>query len=112
MHTEAVYVLELILLVTDISLLSRIEHQVADGSYQGVDTHGQVGQQEVGPGSGGVALGLQGGVVDDQAADKAQEEGQQETNQLVVIHEECPPFSKDYLYCNILFIFVKCFLAE
>ena len=39
------------------------------------------------PGSGGVAFGLQRGVVDDQAADKAQEEGQQEANQLVVIHE-------------------------
>ena len=77
---------ELVLLVADISFLGGIEGQVADGSNQGVDTEGQVGQNEVCPGSGGVALGLEGSVVDDEATNEAQEEGQQETNQVLITH--------------------------
>ena len=40
-------------------------------------------------------------MVDDQAADPTQEEGQQETNQLVVIQKESPPFSSSILIVTV-----------
>ena len=91
-HQSVFYVSKLVLLVADISFLSGIESQVADGSNQGVDTASDVTQNQVCPSSGGMACGLQGGMVDDQATDPAQEEGQQEANQIVVIHSASPPF--------------------
>ena len=101
--------LKLVLLVADVSFLSGIESQVADGSDQGVDTAGDVTQNQVCPSSGGVACGLQGGVVDDQATDPAQEEGQQEANQIVVIHNASPPFSIYEQIVTFLSFFVKRF---
>ena len=83
---------QLVLLVTDISFLGRIKEQVADSGNQTVNTKGNVGKEEIRQGSGGVALGLKVGVVDDDTADPAQEEGQQKTNQIVVIvfHDKIP----------------------
>ena len=78
------YYERLILLVADVLLLSGIKGQVADGSNQAVDTEGDHGQEDVSAGSTGEAFGLQGGVVDDQAADPTQEKGQQETDEIVV----------------------------
>ena len=80
------FVSKLVLLVADVACLCRIKAQVADGSYQGVNAKGQVCQEEVSSGSAGVAFGLQRSVVDDEAADETQEEGQQKTNQIVVGH--------------------------
>ena len=40
-------------------------------------------------------------MVNDQAADPTQEEGQQEANQIVVIHDECPPFSNAILIVTV-----------
>ena len=78
----------LTLAIADVLFLVGIEGQVADGSNQGINAHGQEGQPEIGAGSAGVAFGLEGSVVDDDASDKAQEEGQQEANHIVVIHDE------------------------
>ncbi|MBP3396412.1 MAG: hypothetical protein J6L87_04475 [Clostridia bacterium] len=72
--------------VADVLFLAGIEEQVADGGNQGVDTAGDIAKEQVSLGSAGVALRLQGGVVDDQAADLTQEKGQQETDEIVVIH--------------------------
>ena len=107
-HQSVFYVSKLVLLVADVSFLSGIENQVADGSNQGVDTAGDVTQNQVCPSSGGVACGLQGGMVDDQAADPAQEEGQQEANQIVVIHNASPPFSNYEQIVTFLSFVVKC----
>ena len=85
-HQSVFYVSKLVLLVADISFLSGIESQVADGSNQGVDTASDVTQNQVCPSSGGMACGLQGGMVDDQATDPAQEKGQQEANQIVTFY--------------------------
>ena len=76
----------LVLLVADVLFLSRIEEQVADRSDQTVNSPSNSGEENVAAGSGGVAFGLEGRVVDDQAADPTQEEGQQEANEIVVIH--------------------------
>ena len=67
---------ELVLCVADVLFLGRIEGQIADSSNQAVDTEGNYGQEEVSSSSAGVALGLQGRMVDDQATDPAQEESQ------------------------------------
>ena len=84
------FVSKLVLLVADVACLCRIKAQVADGSYQGVNAKGQVCQEEIRAGSAGETLGFQGSVVDNDATDKTEEEGQQETCQVVVGH------------CNIL----------
>ena len=81
---------KLVLLVTDVLCLCGVEHEVADGSNQRVNTEGQVCEDEVCPGSGGPAFRLQGSVVDDNAADPAQEEGQQKTNEVLVVHDNAP----------------------
>ena len=75
------------LLVADILVLSGVEEQVADGSNQRVNTEGYVGEQEISPGSGGKAFGLQGRVVDDDTTDKAEEKGQKKTNDVLIIHK-------------------------
>ena len=73
-----------VLLVTDISGLRGIEEEVADGGNQTVDAEGDCGQQDVSTGSAGETLGLQGSVVDDQAADPTQEEGEQKTSKVLI----------------------------
>ena len=65
----------------------RVEEQVADGSHQTVNAKGDHGQENVGKSSGGVAFGLERGVIDDQTADPAEEEGQNKAYDVVVIHE-------------------------
>ena len=96
-----VYFIRLTLYVTDVAGLRGIEGQVADGSNQRINVEGDVTQDEVQPGSGHPTLGLQRSAVDDDAADPTQEEGQQETYQFVVIHEQCPPFSKDTIIVTV-----------
>ena len=81
-----VFVEKLVLLVANVGCLVGIEGQVADGSNQAIDAEGHHGQEEVCCGSAGVALGLQRSMIDDQATNPAQEESQQKTNQIVVIH--------------------------
>ena len=73
-------------LVADVLILGGVKEQVADRSNQRINAKGQVSQDEVHPGAAGVTFRLQVGVVDDDATDKAQEEGQQEANDILVIH--------------------------
>ena len=80
------YVYKLVLLVANVLFLIGIESQVADRSHQTVDTTGNHGQEDVGTSSAGKAFGLQGGMIDNQATDPAQEKSQQKTNQIIVIH--------------------------
>ena len=75
----------LVLLVTDTLFLCGIEEQVADSGNQRINTKGKVCEEEVCQSSGGVALGLKAAVVNDDTADPAQEEGQQKTDQIVVL---------------------------
>ena len=75
-----------VLFVTDVLSLCRIKDQIANGCNQTVNTKGDRGQEDVRQSSGRIALGLQAGVVDDQASDPTEEEGKQETNEIVVIH--------------------------
>jgi hypothetical protein len=79
-----------ILSVADILVLSGIKGQVADGSNQRINTHGQIGKNEVSPRSGGEAFGLEGRVVDDDTTDKAEEKCQQKANNVLVIHSDSP----------------------
>ena len=79
-----------VLLVADIFFLGGIKHQVADGSYQRINADGKVGENEICPRSGGESFGLKGRVVNDNAADKAQEEGQQKANKVFVVHSRSP----------------------
>ena len=72
--------------VTDVLFLGRIKEKVADRSNEGVDTEGDGAENEVSPRSGGVAFGLEGGVVDDNAANPTEEEGKKETDELVVVN--------------------------
>ena len=73
----AFYDCKSVLLVTDVLFLGGIEEEVADGSNEGVNTKSDVSEKEIRPRSGGKAFGLQLGVVDDDASDKAEEEGKQ-----------------------------------
>lgn len=84
-----------ILSVADILVLGGIKGQVADGSNQRINTHRQIGEDEVSPRSGGKAFGLEGGVVDDDATDEAEEKGQQKANEFVVIHSKSPCICND-----------------
>ena len=73
-----------ILLIADILFLSGVKGQIADRSNQAVDAEGDRGQEEVSAGSAGETLRFQGRVIDDQAADPTQEEGQQKTNEILI----------------------------
>ena len=86
----AFYDCKSVLLVTDVLILSGIEEEVADGSNEGVNTKSDVSEKEIRPRSGGKAFGLQLGVVDDDAADPTKEEGQQETDDVLGIHDKSP----------------------
>ena len=77
---------QLVLLVTDVLILSGIEEEVADRSNEGVNTHSDVGKKEICPGSRGEAFGLELGVVDDDASDETEEEGQQKADDVFVVH--------------------------
>ena len=77
---------ELVLLIADVLFLGRIKGEVADGGNQAVNAPSDQSQPEVSTGSAGVALGLQGAVINDHTADPAQEKGQQEANKIVIIH--------------------------
>jgi hypothetical protein len=85
--------IRLVLLVADVLFLGGIEGQVADGSNENVNTAGDVTQNDVCTGSGGVSLGLEAGVIDDKAAEPTQEEGQQKANESVVIFHFVSPFN-------------------
>ena len=76
--------------VADVSCLVRIKGQIADRSNQRIDTTSDVAQEQVSQGPGAIALRLQGGEVDDQAADPAEEESQQKTNELLIVHIVVP----------------------
>ena len=83
----------LVLLVTDVLSLSGIKEQVANRSYQRIDTKGQVRKEEIQTGSGGISCGLQRSVVDDDATDPTQEKSQKETDEIVVVfHCHGSPF--------------------
>ena len=92
----AFYDCKSVLLVTDVLILSGIEEEVADGSNEGVNTKSDVSEKEIRPRSGGKAFGLQLGVVDDDASDKAEEEGKDEANYVFGVHSESPLFI-DYI---------------
>ena len=77
---------QLVLLVADVLVLSGIEEEVADRSNEGVNTHSDVGKKEICPRSRGEALGLELGVVDDDASDETEEEGQQKADDVLVVH--------------------------
>ena len=77
-------------LPADVLFLGGIEGQVADSGNQAINTQGHYGQPEICTGSAGVALGLKLSVVDDNAANPTQEEGQQKTNEILVIHDKVP----------------------
>jgi hypothetical protein len=94
------------LLVTDVLILSGIEEEVADGSNEGVNTKSEVCKKEVCPRSGGEAFGLELGVVDDDASDKAEEEGKDEANYVFVVHSESP-FFIDYIVGTALRACIK-----
>jgi hypothetical protein len=81
-----------ILLVADVLGLGGIKEQVADGGNQTVDTKGNNGEQNVATGSGGVALGLQGRMVDNKAADPTQKEGQKKADEIVVVIHDADSF--------------------
>ena len=74
-ETRLVFYAKLVLFVADVAFLIGIKDQVADRSDQTVDTKGDHGEEDVRAGSAGVALGLQGSVIDDQTTDPAQEKG-------------------------------------
>ena len=69
-----------VLLVTDISGLSRIKGKIANSSNQGVNTAGYVTEQKIRQGSRGVALRLQRGVIDNKASKPTEEECKKETS--------------------------------
>ena len=79
-----------VLLVTDVLFLGGIEEEVADGCNEGVNTHGEVSKKEICPRSRGEAFGLELGVVDDDASDEAEEEGQDKANYVLVVHGKSP----------------------
>ena len=67
---------KLIFLVTDVGCLCGVKHQVEDGCYQPIDSEGDHRQENVSQSSGGVAFGLQIGMVDNNATDPAKEKGE------------------------------------
>ena len=86
----AFYNCKSVLLVTDVLILGGIKEEVADRSNEGVNTHSDVGKKEICPRSGGEAFGLELGVVDDDASDEAEEEGQDKANYVFGVHGDSP----------------------
>ena len=93
----AFYDCKSVLLVTDVLFLGGIEEEVADGSNEGVNTKSEVCKKEVCPRSRGKAFGLELGVVDDDASDKAEEEGQDKANYVFGVHGKSPWCKLKYL---------------
>ena len=79
-----------VLLVADVLCLGGVKDQVADGSDQRIKSEGEVGKNEVSPRSGGESFGFERGMVDDNAADKSEEEGQQKADKVFVVHSKSP----------------------
>lgn len=102
----AFYDCKSVLLVTDVLILSGIEEEVADGSNEGVNAKSDVSEKEIRPRSGGEAFGLELGVVDDDASDKAEEEGQDKANYVFVVHGKSPLFI-DYIVVTTLRACIK-----
>ena len=76
------------LFVTDVLILCGIKEEVADGGNQTVDTEGDHGQENICQCSGSIALGLEGSVVDYDASDPTEKEGQYEANEIVgIVHD-------------------------
>ena len=84
-----------ILLITEVFFLGRIKGQVANSGNQGVNAKGEVGQEEVSQRSGGVTLGLEVSMVDNDTADPTQKESQQKADQVIVVivFHDANPFS-------------------
>ena len=76
----------LVLLVTDVLILGGIEEEVADSSNERINSEGEISEKEVSPRSRGEAFGLELGVVDDDASDETEEEGQQKADDVFVVH--------------------------
>ena len=76
----------LFLQITDVLFLVGIKEEVADGSNQGIDPHGKEAKEEIQTGSGSKTIRPQRRVVDDQAANPTQQEGQQKTNYIFIVH--------------------------
>lgn len=68
--------------IADIAVVVRVEGQIADRSNQTVDPEGYHGEEEVRASSGPPTIGLETCMVDDQAADPTQEEGEQNMSSL------------------------------
>lgn len=77
---------KLFLYVTDVLLFGRIKGKVADRCNKRINTECDVSEKEICPGSGLKACRLERGMVDNNATNPSKEEGQQEANEVVVIH--------------------------
>jgi hypothetical protein len=88
-----------ILGVADIAGLCGIKGQIADRGNQTINAKGNVGQKKVSQRAAGITCGLQRRMINDNAADPAKEEGQQKTNELLVLHNE-NSFDENFL-CSV-----------
>ena len=74
------------LLVAEVLLFCRVKYEVANRSNESVNPEGYRRKNEVEPRSAYKSLRLKRGAVDDDASYPAQEEGKQETNEIVFFH--------------------------
>ena len=78
----------LILKIPNIATSRFLKCKIANGSNQTVDTEGDHGQENICQRSGSIALGLEGSVVDHDASDPTEKEGQYKANEIVVsVHD-------------------------
>ena len=97
-----------VLLVTDVLILSRIKEEVADRSYERVNTECDIAENEVKPCSGCESFGLKRCVVDNEASDPTKEKCQNKANDLVVIH--CvSPFKTLFMCTHYTYILYNSF---
>ena len=82
----ALFVCGLLLYVADVLFLGGVEHKVADSNNDRVNAGPE--KKEESDGSGLEALGLEGGVVDDQRADRAKEPNEECANDVLGVHFE------------------------
>ena len=78
----------LVLHIADVLFFCRIEGQIADRCYEVIDAESDDAEEEISRRSRSVTFGLILGVVDDEASDPAEEEGEQKANKILIfIHK-------------------------
>ena len=77
-----------VLLVTDNVALCRIKGEVADRCNKTINAKRNCGEENISKRSGGISLGLQRGMVDDDDSNPTEEKCKQKAHKILVFHDD------------------------